>query len=181
MIHLSPTCQDQEKEKYDGYWSIDMCSKPDFGVVANDLVFLLPKYRYRPKMTIWASYWFILERIPRSLLRLRKGHTNQLKEVLAFIEHFYASREHVSLLAAGPPTQCLTFALWGNKQKLVKLVFKELGQISIRKANNAAAGIRTRVTGLGSLCHNHWTTAARVSKSPVSHKKVVARRFYASW
>ena len=40
--------------------------------------------------------------------------------------------------------------------------------------NNAAAGIRTRVTGLGSLCHNHWTTAAHIdvdfSTIPCSYK-----------
>lgn len=31
--------------KNDGYWSIDMGCQPHFGVVANDLVFMLPKYR----------------------------------------------------------------------------------------------------------------------------------------
>jgi hypothetical protein len=30
-----------------------------------------------------------------------------------------------------------------------------------RMRKRAAAGNRTRVTGLGSPCHNRWTTAAR--------------------
>jgi hypothetical protein len=39
------------------------------------------------------------------------------------------------------------------------IFLKNSRQIS-KTATSAAAGIRTRVTGLGSLCHNRWTTAA---------------------
>lgn len=48
----------------------------------------------------------------------------------------------------------------------------------IKSLSNAAAGIRTRVTGLGSLCHNRWTTAARAGIKSCPVKKGCGSAIY---
>jgi hypothetical protein len=48
------------------------------------------------------------------------------------------------------------------------------GNHILMKEKRAAAGNRTRVTSLGSSCHNRWTTAAPVHRSYDEHLAISA-------
>ena len=61
-----------------------------------------------------------------------------------------------------PPEQGLAHPENLLKSRNPNDFFENSRQIS-KTATSVAAGIRTRVTGLGSLCHNRWTTAAWAS------------------